>query len=89
MKILALHTLAFLHVHRRSLLTFYLFFTGLTIAALTPLFSGGLAALRPVTGQAAISTGGLVQFVMSPGGSSGLPLPPPLPRCWSFCNRRA
>lgn len=68
MKILALHTLAFLHVHRRSLLTFYLFFTGLTIAALTPLFSGGLAALRPVTGQAAISTGGLVQFVMSPGG---------------------
>lgn len=68
MKILALHTLAFLHIHRRGLLTFYLFFTGLTLAALTPLFSGALAALRPVTGQAAISTGGLVQFVISPGG---------------------
>lgn len=68
MKILALHTLAFLHIHRQSLLIFYLFFTGLTLAALTPLFSGALAALRPVTGQAAISTGGLVQFVISPGG---------------------
>ncbi|MCR8913935.1 glycerophosphodiester phosphodiesterase [Marinobacter panjinensis] len=68
MKILALHTLAFLHVHRRGLLTFYLFFTGLTLAALTPLFSGALAALRPITGQAAISTGGLVQFIISPGG---------------------
>ncbi|WP_372926099.1 glycerophosphodiester phosphodiesterase family protein [Marinobacter sp.] len=68
MKILALHTLAFLHTHRRSLLTFYLFFTGLILAALTPLFSGALATLRPVTGQAAISTGGLVQFVLSPGG---------------------
>ncbi|KPP99031.1 glycerophosphodiester phosphodiesterase family protein [Marinobacter sp. HL-58] len=68
MKILALHTLAFLHIHRRSLLTFYLFFSGLTLAALTPVFSGALAALRPVTGQAAISTGGLVQFIASPGG---------------------
>lgn len=68
MKILALHTLAFLHRHRRSLLTFYLFFTGLTLAALTPVFSGAMAALRPITGQAAISTGGLVQFIMSPGG---------------------
>lgn len=68
MKILALHTLAFLHIHRRSLLTFYLFFTGLTLAALTPLLSGAMAALRPITGQAAISTGGLVQFMVSPGG---------------------
>lgn len=68
MKILALHTLAFLHTHRRGLLTFYLFFSGLTLAALTPLFSGALAALSPVTGQAAISTGSLVQFVVSPGG---------------------
>ncbi|MCL7944909.1 glycerophosphodiester phosphodiesterase family protein [Marinobacter sp. ATCH36] len=68
MKILALHTLAFLHVHRRGLLTFYLFFTGLTLAALTPLFSAALATLGPVTGKAAISTGGLVQFVISPGG---------------------
>ncbi|MDF0749164.1 glycerophosphoryl diester phosphodiesterase membrane domain-containing protein [Marinobacter sp. 71-i] len=68
MKILALHTLAFLHIHRRALLAFYLFFTGLALAALTPLFSGALAALRPITGQAAISTGGLVQFVVSPGG---------------------
>lgn len=68
MKMLALHTLAFLHIHRRSLLTFYLFFTGLTLAALTPVFSGAMAALRPITGQAAISTGGLVQFIISPGG---------------------
>ncbi|MEP1213627.1 MAG: glycerophosphodiester phosphodiesterase family protein [Marinobacter sp.] len=68
MKILALHTLAFLHLHRRGLLTFYLFFTGLTLAALTPVFSGAMAALRPITGQAAISTGGLVQFIISPGG---------------------
>lgn len=68
MKILALHTLAFLHIHRRSLLTFYLFFTGLTLAALTPVFSGAMAALRPITGQAAISTGGLVHFITSPGG---------------------
>ncbi|MDL0429947.1 glycerophosphodiester phosphodiesterase family protein [Marinobacter sp. TBZ242] len=68
MKTLSLQTLAYLHIHRRSLLTFYLFFAGLTVAALMPLFSGALAALRPVTGQAAISTGGLVQFVISPGG---------------------
>jgi glycerophosphoryl diester phosphodiesterase len=68
MKILALHTLAFLHVHRRALLVFYLFFTGLVLAAIAPLFSSALAALRPITGHAAISTGGLVQFVVSPGG---------------------
>lgn len=68
MKILALHTLAFLHLHRRGLLVFYLFFTGLTVAALTPLFSGALAQISPITGQAAISTGGLVQFATSPGG---------------------
>nr|WP_136633815.1 hypothetical protein [Marinobacter sp. DS40M8] len=58
MKILALHTLAFLHVHRRALLVFYLFFTGLVLAAIAPLFSSALAALRPITGHAAISTGG-------------------------------
>lgn len=68
MKILTLHTLAFLHIHRRALLVFYLFFTGLVVAALAPLFSGALTALRPITGHAAISTGGLVQFVVSPGG---------------------
>jgi glycerophosphoryl diester phosphodiesterase len=68
MKILALHTLAFLHVHRRALLVFYLFFTGLVLAAIAPLFSSTLVALRPITGHAAISTGGLVQFVVSPGG---------------------
>ncbi|MEP6132841.1 glycerophosphoryl diester phosphodiesterase membrane domain-containing protein, partial [Marinobacter sp.] len=68
MKILALHTLAFLHVHRRALLVFYLFFTGLVLAAIAPLFSSALTALRPITGHAAISTGGLVQFVVSPGG---------------------
>lgn len=68
MKILTLHTLAFLHIHRRALLVFYLFFTGLIVAAFAPLFSGALTALRPITGHAAISTGGLVQFVVSPGG---------------------
>lgn len=68
MKILALHTLAFLHIHRRALLVFYLFFTGLVLAAIAPLFSSALAALRPITGHAAISTGGLVHFIVSPGG---------------------
>lgn len=68
MKILTLHTLAFLHIHRRALLVFYLFFSGLVVAAFAPLFSGALTALRPITGHAAISTGGLVQFVVSPGG---------------------
>lgn len=61
-------TLAGLHYHRRSLLIFYLFFTGLTIAALSPAFSWALTALRPVTGQGAISTGGLLGFLFSPGG---------------------
>jgi len=68
MKTLTLHTLAFLHRHRRALLVFYLFFTGAVLAALTPVLSGALAAIEPITGQAAISTGGLVQFVLSPGG---------------------
>lgn len=68
MKDLAQQTLSSLHTHRRALLVFYLFFTGLALAAIMPLFSGALAALRPITGQAAISTGGLIQFASSPGG---------------------
>lgn len=72
MRTLTIRTLAILRTHRRGLLVFYLFFTGLALAALTPLFSGALAALRPITGQAAISTGGLVQFVVSPGGAAWL-----------------
>ncbi|MFN2360213.1 MAG: glycerophosphodiester phosphodiesterase family protein [Marinobacter sp.] len=69
MRILIIRTLGILRTHRRGLLVFYLFFTGIALAALTPLFSGALATLSPLTGQAAISTGGLVQFVVSPGGA--------------------
>lgn len=68
MKALALPTLAILRRHRRGLMVFYLLFAGFAFAALAPAFSWGLAALQPVTGQAAISTGGLVQFLISPGG---------------------
>lgn len=68
MKALTLSTLGILHRHRRSLLTFYLFFSGLAVAVLTPTFTWALATLRPVTGRAAISTGGIVEFLISPGG---------------------
>lgn len=68
MKTLIASTLNILHHQRRALLTFYLFFSGVAMAALTPAITWALAALRPVTGRAAISTGGIVEFLISPGG---------------------
>ncbi|MGM0767264.1 MAG: glycerophosphodiester phosphodiesterase family protein [Pseudomonadota bacterium] len=68
MKTLITSTLNLLHRQRRALLTFYLFFSGLAMAALTPAVTWALASLRPVTGRAAVSTGGIVEFLVSPGG---------------------
>ncbi|MBS8241549.1 glycerophosphodiester phosphodiesterase [Marinobacter lipolyticus] len=68
MKTLIASTLNLLHRQRRALLTFYLFFSGLAMAALTPAVTWALASLRPVTGRAAVSTGGIVEFLTSPGG---------------------
>ena len=61
-------TLNILHRQRRALLTFYLFFSGLAMAVLAPTISWALSSLRPVTGRAAISTGGIIEFLVSPGG---------------------
>ncbi len=61
-------TLGILRRHRRSLLVFHLFFTGLALALLGPLFSAVLSALELVTGSGAISTGGMFAFLISPGG---------------------
>ncbi|MEX2474171.1 glycerophosphodiester phosphodiesterase [Marinobacter sp.] len=68
MKTLITSTLDILHSRRRALLTFYLFFSGLAMAALTPAVTWALASLRPVTGRAAVSTGGIAEFLVSPGG---------------------
>lgn len=68
MRFLLLDALKRLQDHRRSLLAFYLIFTGASLILLTPLASTGVAALRPVTGDAAITTGGLLSFLASPGG---------------------
>lgn len=68
MRFLLLDALKRLQDHRQSLLAFYLIFTGASLILLTPLASAGLAALRPVTGSAAITTGGLLSFLASPGG---------------------
>lgn len=68
MKTLITSTINILHSRRRALLTFYLFFSGLAMAALTPAITWALASLRPVTGRAAISTGGIMEFLVSPGG---------------------
>lgn len=68
MTALTRQTLATLRQHRRSLLIFYLFYAGIALSVLTPAFSWALAALRPVTGRAAINAGDLVQFLTSPGG---------------------
>jgi len=54
--------------HHRSLLALYLTFTGLSIAVFTPLITAAVSLLRPLTGDAAITTGGLVDFLASPGG---------------------
>ncbi|WP_417544355.1 glycerophosphodiester phosphodiesterase family protein [Marinobacter sp.] len=61
-------TLNILNLHRRALLTFYLFFSGLALAIITPSLTWALASLRPVTGDGAISTGGIIEFLVSPGG---------------------
>lgn len=68
MTALTRQTLNILRRHRRGLLIFHLFFAGITLAVLTPAFSLVLTALKPATGQAAISAGGLLQFLTSPGG---------------------
>lgn len=68
MTALARQTLSILRLHRRGLLIFHLFFAGLAVALVTPAFSMALAVLEPVTGHAAISAGGLLQFLTSPGG---------------------
>ncbi|UZD64425.1 glycerophosphodiester phosphodiesterase [Marinobacter sp. AN1] len=61
-------SLGILRRHRRSLLLYHLFFTGLTLALLGPAVGALLAALEPVTGEGAISTGGIATFLLSPGG---------------------
>ena len=68
MIVLVRQTLAILLQHRRGLLIFYLFFAGIALSVLAPVFSWALAALQPVTGEAAITTGGLLQFLTSWGG---------------------
>ena len=68
MRTLIASTLNILRLHRRALLTFYLFFSGLALAVITPTLSWALASLRPVTGEGAISTGGIIEFLISPGG---------------------
>ncbi|EON94112.1 glycerophosphoryl diester phosphodiesterase [Marinobacter lipolyticus SM19] len=68
MKTLITSTLKILHTRRRALLTFHLFFSGLAMAAITPAITWALASLRPVTGRAAISTGGMIEYLTSPGG---------------------
>lgn len=68
MKTLITGTLNTLHTRRRALLTFYLFFSGLAMAVFTPVITWALASLKPVTGQAAVSTGGILEFLISPGG---------------------
>ncbi|MCK7543237.1 glycerophosphoryl diester phosphodiesterase membrane domain-containing protein [Marinobacter bryozoorum] len=61
-------SLGILRRHRRSLLLYHLFFTGLTLALLGPVLGTMLSALEPVTGEGAISTGGIAAFLLSPGG---------------------
>lgn len=68
MRTLIANTLNVLRSHRRALLTFYLFFSGLALAVFTPTLTWALASLRPVTGEGAVSTGGIVEFLVSPGG---------------------
>lgn len=54
--------------HRRALLVYYLFFTGLAVAVLVPITTWPMTAVRFLSGEAALSLGDLVAFVMSPGG---------------------
>mgnify|MGYP001628248239 FL=1 len=61
-------TLGILRRHRRSLLINHLFFTGFTLAVLAPAVGTLFSVLEPVTGQGAISTGGIAAFLFSAGG---------------------
>ncbi|MFW5825582.1 MAG: glycerophosphodiester phosphodiesterase [Marinobacter sp.] len=65
---LLVDTLGILRRHRRSLLLYHLFFTGLTLALLSPALGTLFSALEPVTGEGAITTGGVTSFLISPGG---------------------
>lgn len=58
--------------HWRPLLAFHLMFAGLALALLSPLFTIALSLVEPVTGQAAISTGSIIEFTFSPGGLTWL-----------------
>lgn len=68
MMTLIVDTLGIFRRHRRSLLLYHLFFTGLTLALVSPAIGALLSALEPVTGAGVISTGGIAAFLMSPGG---------------------
>lgn len=65
---LVIDSLGILRRHRRSLLLYHLFFTGFTLSLAGPAIGTLLSALEPVTGQGAISAGGIVAFLLSPGG---------------------
>ncbi|MFC4258677.1 glycerophosphodiester phosphodiesterase [Marinobacter lacisalsi] len=65
---LLIDTLGILRRHRRSLLLYHLFFTGLTLALVGPAVNALFSTLEPVTGQGAISTGGIAAFLLSAGG---------------------
>ena len=65
---LIIDTLGIFRRHRRSLLLYHLFFTGLTLALVGPAINALLLALEPITGQGAISTGGITAFLLSGGG---------------------
>lgn len=54
--------------HWRSLLLFYLLFTTLALALLSPLFSAVLTLPGKISGDAAISAASMIGFVFSPGG---------------------
>src|SRR5690554_204338 len=68
MRQLTSRALILLREHGRSLLALHLTLTRLSIALLPSLVAGALAAMRPITGDAAITTGGLIRFLASPGG---------------------
>ncbi|WP_372996758.1 glycerophosphodiester phosphodiesterase [Marinobacter sp.] len=68
MKSLLTMTLETLHRHRRSMLSFYLFFSGLAVVVVLPAISVALSLIEPLTGDAAITTGGILTFILSAGG---------------------
>ncbi|MBZ0333839.1 glycerophosphodiester phosphodiesterase [Marinobacter sp. AL4B] len=67
---LTYRTLAILREYSRALLALHLTITGLSIAILPSLVTAALAAMRPLTGEAAITTSGLIRFLTSPGGGT-------------------